>query len=107
MSNEPGLRLVHSDERADVDVLLGRIARGDAQAFDALYDEVSPAVYGLARRVVRDPVHAETSPRRSSWTCGAWPHGSTRPEARARPGSSRSPTAEPSTPCGAARPTSD
>ena len=59
MSNEPDLRLVHSDERADIDVLLGRIARGDAQAFDALYDEVSPAVYGLARRVVRDPVHAE------------------------------------------------
>jgi RNA polymerase sigma-70 factor, ECF subfamily len=59
MSNEPGLRLVHSDGRADIDVLLGRIARGDAQAFDALYDEISPAVYGLARRVVRDPVHAE------------------------------------------------
>ena len=59
MSNEPGLRLVHSDERADIDVLLGRIARGDAQAFSALYDEVSPAVFGLARRVVRDPVHAE------------------------------------------------
>ena len=59
MSSEPGLRLVHSDGRADIDVLLGRIARGDAQAFAALYDEVSPAVYGLARRVVRDPVHAE------------------------------------------------
>ena len=59
MPSEPGLRLVHSDERADIDVLLGRIARGDAPAFDALYDEISPAVYGLARRVVRDPVHAE------------------------------------------------
>lgn len=59
MSNEPGLRLVHSDERTDIDLLLGRVARGDAQAFAALYDEVSPAVYGLARRVVRDPTHAE------------------------------------------------
>ena len=59
MSRVPGLRLVHSDERADIDVLLGRVARGDSQAFDALYDEVSPAVYGLARRVVRDPARAE------------------------------------------------
>jgi RNA polymerase sigma-70 factor (ECF subfamily) len=59
MPSEPGLRLVHSEERADIEALLGRVARGDAPAFDALYDEVSPAVYGLARRVVRDPVHAE------------------------------------------------
>jgi RNA polymerase sigma-70 factor (ECF subfamily) len=59
MSPEPGLRLVHSHEGADIDALVGRVARGDAQAFDHLYDETSAAVYGLATRVVRDPSRAE------------------------------------------------
>ena len=59
MSSEPGLRLVHSHDSADIDALLGRVARGDSQAFDELYDEVSAAVYGLARRVVRDPTRSE------------------------------------------------
>jgi RNA polymerase sigma-70 factor (ECF subfamily) len=36
-----------------------RAARGDATAFEELYDELSAAVYGLARRVVRDPARAE------------------------------------------------
>jgi RNA polymerase sigma-70 factor, ECF subfamily len=56
---EPGLRLVPADGPADVEVLLARVARGDAAAFESLYDELSPAVYGLARRVVRDPARAE------------------------------------------------
>jgi RNA polymerase sigma-70 factor (ECF subfamily) len=57
---EPGLRLVPAGgSRADVDVLMGRVARGDASAFEALYDELSAAVFGLARRVVRDPARAE------------------------------------------------
>jgi len=59
MSPEPGLRLVHSHESADIDELLGRVARGDSLAFDALYDVVAGPVYGLARRVVRDPARAE------------------------------------------------
>jgi RNA polymerase sigma-70 factor (ECF subfamily) len=59
MAGEPGLRLVQSYDGADVDVLVGRVARGDAQAFEHLYDELSAAVYGLARRVVRDPSRAE------------------------------------------------
>jgi RNA polymerase sigma-70 factor (ECF subfamily) len=42
-----------------VDVLIHRVARGDARAFEAVYDELSAAVYGLARRVVRDPARAE------------------------------------------------
>jgi RNA polymerase sigma-70 factor (ECF subfamily) len=56
---EPGLRLVPAGGSADVDVLMGRVARGDAGAFDLLYDELSSAVFGLARRVVRDPARAE------------------------------------------------
>ncbi len=59
MGAEPGLRLVPSLEGPDIDLLLGRVARGDAQAFERLYDELASAVYGLARRVVRDPSRAE------------------------------------------------
>jgi RNA polymerase sigma-70 factor (ECF subfamily) len=44
--------------QADTD-LLTRVARGDQLAFAALYDELAPKVYGLARRVLRDPAHAE------------------------------------------------
>jgi RNA polymerase sigma-70 factor, ECF subfamily len=57
--SEPGLRLVPAQGPSDVDLLIQRVARGDARAFEALYDELSAAVYGLARRVVRDPTRAE------------------------------------------------
>jgi len=59
MSSEPSLRLVQSDESPTVDELLGRVALGDALAFDALYDALSARVYGLARRVVLDPSRSE------------------------------------------------
>lgn len=59
MAGEPGLRLVPSHGGTDVDLLVGKVARGDSQAFDQLYDELSASVYGLARRVVRDPTRAE------------------------------------------------
>lgn len=56
---DPALRLVHSREPNDVDSLVGRVARGDRDAFSRLYDEVGASVYGVARRVVRDPDRAE------------------------------------------------
>jgi RNA polymerase sigma-70 factor (ECF subfamily) len=56
---DPALRLVPAQGPGDVDVLLGRVARGDSSAFERLYDELSSAVFGLARRVVRDPARAE------------------------------------------------
>lgn len=59
MSSEPGLRLVHSQEPKDVDALVGRVARGDSAAFASLYDELGGLVFGVARRVVRDPSRAE------------------------------------------------
>jgi len=43
----------------DLGDLLVRTGRGDESAFAVLYDELSPAVYGMARRVVRDPSRAE------------------------------------------------
>jgi RNA polymerase sigma-70 factor, ECF subfamily len=44
-------------ERADA--LLRAVARGDEHAFGQLYDIVAPRVYGLARRILRDPAIAE------------------------------------------------
>jgi RNA polymerase sigma-70 factor (ECF subfamily) len=42
-----------------VDDLLRRVGRGDEGAFRTLYEAIAPRVYGLARRVVRDPAQAE------------------------------------------------
>jgi RNA polymerase sigma-70 factor (ECF subfamily) len=39
--------------------LLRAVARGDEAAFGRLYDLVAPRVYGLIRRVLRDPAQAE------------------------------------------------
>lgn len=39
--------------------LIGRASRGDEGAFAELYDLTSSNVFGLARRVVRDPAQAE------------------------------------------------
>lgn len=41
------------------DVLLKAVARGDEDAFARLYDIVATRVYGLAKRVIRDPAQAE------------------------------------------------
>lgn len=43
----------------DVDDLLRAVARSDEAAFGLLYDMVAPRVYGLVRRVLRDPAQAE------------------------------------------------
>lgn len=52
-------RTPRARQGAVLDDLLGEVARGDEIAFSALYDKMSPAVFGLARRVVRDPARAE------------------------------------------------
>ena len=39
--------------------LLTQVARGDEAAFVKLYDELTPRVFGLCRRIVRDPAQAE------------------------------------------------
>jgi RNA polymerase sigma-70 factor (ECF subfamily) len=57
-----GLRLravPTADPDTDPDDLLVRVARGDEAAFGTLYDVVAPRVYGLIRRVLRDPAQAE------------------------------------------------
>jgi RNA polymerase sigma-70 factor (ECF subfamily) len=45
--------------RVDSDDLLIRVGRGDEQAFTTLYDLVSARVFGLIKRVLRDPAQAE------------------------------------------------
>jgi RNA polymerase sigma-70 factor, ECF subfamily len=45
--------------QADLEALLARVCRGDEAAFEQLYDQLAGAVYGLARKVLRDPGQAE------------------------------------------------
>ncbi len=42
-----------------LDDLLSAVALGDEQAYEALYDQASGWVLGVARRVLRDPAQAE------------------------------------------------
>jgi RNA polymerase sigma-70 factor (ECF subfamily) len=55
------LRRASRASKADASLteLMARVADGDEAAFVALYDQVAPAVYGLARRVVRGAEQAE------------------------------------------------
>jgi RNA polymerase sigma-70 factor, ECF subfamily len=43
----------------DVEQLLQRVGRGDSDAFAAFYDKVAARVFGLVKRIVRDPAQAE------------------------------------------------
>ncbi len=49
----------HASDTEELGSLLERAGRGDAEAFEALYDSLSASVHGLALRVVRDPQLAE------------------------------------------------
>lgn len=55
MSTPPHLRVVDTDVDDSDEALLVATAAGDQQAFATLYDRFSPRVYGLVRKVVRDP----------------------------------------------------
>jgi RNA polymerase sigma-70 factor (ECF subfamily) len=43
----------------DLDDLLIHVARGDQNAFEAVYDRLAGPVYGVIRRVLRDPSQSE------------------------------------------------
>ncbi len=53
------LRVAGATASPDLGELLTRVARGDEAAFGAVYDSLGAAVFGLARRVIRDPARAE------------------------------------------------
>lgn len=55
-----GGRRHRSDRRlAGLDDLLVAAGRGDEAAFARVYDQLAGSVFGLARRIVRDPARAE------------------------------------------------
>src|SRR5689334_1191935 len=58
-SRRDHLRPVPDSATPDATALLAAVARGDEAAFGKLYDLVAPRVYGLIRRVLRDPAQAE------------------------------------------------
>lgn len=49
----------HAERRSARADLMLRVAGGDQDAFAALYDEMSPQVFGVVRRVLRDPAQSE------------------------------------------------
>lgn len=58
----------------ELDAHLGRVARGDAEAFAALYDATCARVYGLIVRVVRDRGYSEETTQdvyAQVWRCAA------------------------------------
>ncbi len=52
---DPGAGALESD----LDTLLGHVARGDQTAYEAVYDRLAGPVYGLIRKVLRDPAQSE------------------------------------------------
>src|SRR5512142_2525918 len=60
-SDAPRLESATADRRGerDLDDLLVHVARGDTEAFEAVYDRLAGPVYGVIRRVLRDPSQSE------------------------------------------------
>src|SRR5689334_24808988 len=48
-----------SSAEPDLGGLLAHVARGDQAAFEQVYDRLAGPVYGLIRRVLRDPAQSE------------------------------------------------
>jgi RNA polymerase sigma-70 factor, ECF subfamily len=44
---------------ADLGTLIGLVARGDEAAFDSFYEQIGSSVFGIVRRVIRDPAQSE------------------------------------------------
>jgi RNA polymerase sigma-70 factor, ECF subfamily len=43
----------------DLAAQIGLVARGDAKAFDAVFEQLGPSVFGAVKRVIRDPAQSE------------------------------------------------
>jgi RNA polymerase sigma-70 factor (ECF subfamily) len=57
----PAVAIWHIGGRVDPDLtnLIASVANGDRAAFASLYDALSPTIFGVVRRVLRDPSQAE------------------------------------------------
>jgi RNA polymerase sigma-70 factor (ECF subfamily) len=51
--------MTEASQGSDLDALMRRVARRDADAFAALYDQTRSRVYGLVTRVLRDAGYSE------------------------------------------------
>ncbi len=59
-TERPQLRSVPDPEpERPLDELLHRVAAGDIAAFEAIFDAMSTQVFGIVRRVLRDPAQSE------------------------------------------------
>ena len=60
-SDASRFRSAPTDRRGERDLndLLVHVARGDQEAFEAVYDRLVGPVYGVIRRVLRDPAQSE------------------------------------------------
>jgi RNA polymerase sigma-70 factor, ECF subfamily len=57
---QPGLGPGPEEGRdQDLEGLLARVARGEHAAFEAVYDDLSAPVFGLIKKVLRDPAQSE------------------------------------------------
>lgn len=56
-----GSPIWHIGERVepDLNTIIAKVATGDQAAFASLYDHLAPTVFGVVRRVLRDPSQAE------------------------------------------------
>ena len=43
----------------DLAAQIALVARGDAEAFDAVFEKMGPSVFGVVKRVIRDPAQSE------------------------------------------------
>ena len=63
--NRPEIRAARPDpgpaegQDQDLAFLLAQVARGDHQAFEAVYAQLAGPVYGVVRQVLRDPAQSE------------------------------------------------
>src|SRR5215475_8076358 len=53
------LSAVPGPTRPSLDELMTKVARGDSEAFTAIVDRVGSGVFGLVKRVLRDPAQSE------------------------------------------------